>query len=323
MPIDAAALTMTEIIRLQDLLSKELVRRFEHERALVFSDVAESTAYFAEHGDEAGRKLQQRHVDLIQEALKASDGGWLVDQVGDGAFLSFPTANGACRTILKFLDLVAQDNAARPEVQQLRVRMGLHWGTVLTDGVQVSGDAVNLASRVAGTALPGEVRLTREAFAELPPARRVMCVPLPPVELKGIPHRVGVLRLDWRDRALFPDLVHVEETGENILLPSLDTIRFGRLREEGIHANDVVLALPDEQKAKQVSRWHFELRRQPSGFILRQLSNQTTEVDGQTVAAGVEVPIKDGSVVRLGKVMTLTFKSTAPTNALNEPTFTP
>jgi predicted component of type VI protein secretion system len=71
-----------------------------------------------------------------------------------------------------------------------------------------------------------------------------------------------------------------------------------------------VLTLPDEHKAKQVSRWHFELRRQPTGFVLRQLSSQTTEVDGQTVAAGGEVPIKDGSVVRLGKVMTLTFKST-------------
>jgi class 3 adenylate cyclase len=314
---------MTEIIRLQDLLSKELARRFERQRALVFSDLADSTAYFAEHGDEAGRKLQQRHVDLIQEGLKASVGGWLVDQVGDGAFLCFPTVDTACRTILAFLELVAQDNAARPQLQQLRVHMGLHWGTVLTDGVQVSGDAVNLASRVASAAKPGEIRLTREAYAELPPAQRVMCVALPPIELKGVAQPVEMLLLDWRDRSLFPDLVHVEESGEDIHLPPLDTISFGRLREEGLHANDVVLTLADEQKAKQVSRWHFELRRQPNGFVLRQLSNQTTEVDGQAVPAGSEVPIKDGSVVRLGRVMTLTFKSTARAKALNEPTFLP
>jgi predicted component of type VI protein secretion system len=72
-----------------------------------------------------------------------------------------------------------------------------------------------------------------------------------------------------------------------------------------------------------VSRWHFELRRQPTGFVLRQLSNQTTEVDGQAVPAGGEVPIKDGSMVRLGRVMTLTFKSTARAKALHEPTALP
>lgn len=38
---------------------------------------------------------------------------------------------------------------------------------------------------------------------------------------------------------------------------------------------------------------------------------------------GGEVPIKRGSVVRLGEVMTLTFESTAPTKALDEVTVGP
>jgi class 3 adenylate cyclase len=324
MQFDAGSLTMTEIIRLQDLLSRELTRRFARAQALVLSDIVGSTAYFAEHGDEAGRRLQQRHGDLIREALKEAPGGRLVDQVGDGAFLCFPTVDEACRTLVALFELLDRDNAARPGKHQLQVRTGLHWGTVLTDGVQVTGDAVNLAARITEIAEPGEIRLTRDAYFELPSASRLMCVAMPPVALKGIARPVETLRLDWRDRTLFPDLVRIEETGEEVPLPALETITFGRLKaSDGVHGNAVVLTLPDEQKAKQISRWHFERRRRPAGMVLRQLSNRSTEVDSQVVPVGGEVPIKAGSVVRLGQAMTLTFQSAARAKALDEATFCP
>jgi hypothetical protein len=247
-----------------------------------------------------------------------------VDQVGDEAFLCFPTVDDACRTLIALFELLDRDNAGRPGKHQLQVRTGLHWGTVLTDGVQVTGDAVNLAARIKEIAEPGEIRLTREAYLELPSATRLMCVALPPVTLKGIPRPVETLRLDWRERTFIPDLVRIEETGEELPLPPLETITFGRLKEgDGVQGNAIVLRLPDEQKAKQISRWHFELRRRPDGMVLRQLSNQSTEVDGQVVPVGSEVPIKGGSVVGLGHVMTLTFESTAGAKARDEVTVGP
>ena len=87
-------MTMTEIIRLQDLLSQELTRRFEKHLALSFSDIVGSTPYFARFGDEAGRKLQQRHFDFLQQAIPPA-GGRVVDTAGDGAFLVFPTVEAA------------------------------------------------------------------------------------------------------------------------------------------------------------------------------------------------------------------------------------
>jgi class 3 adenylate cyclase len=313
MPIDVTSLTMTEIIRLQDLLSKELTRRFARAQALAFSDVVGSTAYFAQHGNEAGRQLQQRHVDLIREALRASPDGRIVDQIGDGAFLVFDTVESACEALTRLLELVATDNAARPEVQRMRVRLALHWATVLTDGV-------NLASRILGTADPGEIRLTREAYSELPPSRRARCVPMPPAMVKGIAQPVETLRLEWQDAALFPDVVSIAETGEEVALPPRDTITFGRLKQDGIHSNDIVLALPDEALTNQISRWHFELRRSSAGYVLRQVSSRITEVDGQAVPRGGEVPIRHGSVVRVGEVLTLTFRSTVGTRPVDQRT---
>jgi class 3 adenylate cyclase len=308
---DITSMTMTEIIRLQNDLSKELKRRFERHLALAFSDIVGSTSYFAHHGDEAGRKLQQRHVDLLQQCIGGARGGRIVDTAGDGAFMCFPSVDAALDAVLAFHTLLQVDNADRPRGDHLDVRLGLHWGPVLTDEVQVTGDAVNLCARIAGSAQIGEIRLSREASDEISdPAKRLSSVPLPPAELKGIPRPVEMARFDWRDRHRFPECLRIEETDQDITLPSSPTITFGRLRPgEGVRGNDIVLLLPDPEKMMRVSRWHFELRRRPDGLVLRQVSDNVTEVEGELIARGAEVPIRSGTVVRVGNVMTLVFDS--------------
>ena len=205
---------------------------------------------------------------------------------------------------------VSRANAARSREHQLRLRMGAHWGPVLTDGVAVSGDAVNLCARVAGCAAPGEIRLTREMFQETPAAERLKCRALGAAELKGVPRQVELFVLDWRDRELFPTHIRIEETADVRRLPDQDIISFGRLREhEGAAANDVVLTLEDPQRALQISRWHFELRRFPDGFRLRPLSERQTEVDGVPVPKNGEVAVKSGSKVRVARVLTVSLLS--------------
>lgn len=109
----------------------------------------------------------------------------------------------------------------------------------------------------------------------------------------------------------FPGLRVDRKQGEQLPLPLLDTIRFGRVSElDGVKANDVVLKLPDERLSNLISRWHFELRRRPSGFVLCPVSSQVTEVDGRVLARGEEVEIRAGTIVRLAKTIVLKFGST-------------
>lgn len=304
---DFSALGMTEIIRLQNLLQHELTRRFERRAALVFSDIADSTAYFERFGDAAGRQLQQLHLDLLAECLPARQGR-IVDTAGDGAFLTFPGADAAIEALIDFQHMVSVDNATRAREHQLQVRIGAHWGPVLTDGTTVTGDAVNLCARVAASARSGEMRITREMYYELAPKHRLHCRPLGLAELKGVSREVELLALDWRDRSLFPTRVRLDELGEEIELPQQDIVSFGRLRElEGRPANDVVLTLPDPLQAQHISRWHFELRRFADGYRLRPVSEAVTEVDGILVTKGREVAVRPGTTVRVGRVLSLSF----------------
>ncbi len=303
----ANSLSMTEIVRLQDTLSRALVRRFEKKLALAFSDVCGSTAYCARYGNEAGQQIQQRHIDLIRRVLAVAEGR-IVDTAGDGAFLCFPTLDGAARALIQLQRAIALDNDARPFEHRLATRIGLHFGSALSDGVQVSGDAVNFSARVAASAEPSEIRLSLHAFHELSDvALRLRCRKQKAVPLKGVPEPVELLVLDWLDPAIFPAAIRID-AGPEQNLPPREIIRFGRLKEQnGEAANDVLLESSDPAASNRISRWHFELHRSSTGFLLRSVSISPTEVDGRALEKGQTAPIRPGSMVRVGGVLTLEF----------------
>ena len=302
---DFGNLTMTEIIRLQGQLQQELTRRFERQTLLVFCDIVGSTAYFARFGDSAGRQLQQLHLDLLAGSLGGS-GGRIVDTAGDGAFLVFPSADAAMTSLISLEQAMASANASRSRQHQLHVRVGLHWGAALTDGQAVSGDAVNLCARVAASAEGGEIRLTRPVYQELGRAHRMNCQLIGSVALRDYPGGVELLTLDWRDANLFPRNLRIEETGEQIALPGQDIVAFGRLHlHEGMRANDIVLTHPDPHLARQISRWHFELRRFDQGVHLHVLSDSETMVDGVRAVRGIPLPVQAGTRIRVAEALTL------------------
>jgi len=307
MNLDLGSLSMTEIIRLQTLLAQELSRRFETNAAISFSDIAGSTAYFARFGDAAGRQLQQLHIDLLEQVV-ADHGGRIVDTAGDGAVSFFSSASDAASAMTLLQHRLTGENAHRARDHQLVLRIGMHWGRVLTDGVQVTGDVMNLCARITSSANPGEIRLSRDLFQELDIAQRLKCRPLGDVDLKGAGRQVSLLTLDWLDRSRFPVAVRVLETSELIPLPLQDIISFGRMDIiEGMSANDVVLTLPDGMATRQISRWHFELRRSVDGYVLRSVTTHPTLVDSQLLQRGDEVLVGPGSIVTLSGVMRLEF----------------
>ena len=223
MAVDLENLTLTELIQLQNSIGEMLKRRFEKVLCLCFSDVVGSTPYFARFGDAAGRGLQQRHFDVLGQALEPH-GGRVVDTAGDGAFTVFSTAEQAAEAFIAMENLISAQNAGYAREHQLIVRVGMHWGPALTDGRSVTGDSVNFASRIASSGGPGEIRLSKAAFRELSTDKRLRCKGLMPVPLKGIAEPQELMVLEWRDRFAFPSRARVLETGEEIPLPPQDTI---------------------------------------------------------------------------------------------------
>ncbi len=307
MSIDYSSLSLTDFIALQEEISRELRQRFEKRLALVFADVVGSTAYFERYGAAAGTGLLQRFYRLLEECM-APYMGRLVDTAGDGAFVTFTQALLAAVAMIDLQNKVMADNEQVAPEHRLSLRIGIHYGLVLTDGEVVRGDAVNLAARICSACEPDEIRVSEELAYTLPPNLRLRCRTLPAQELKGIPQPVTLSRLEWRDPAIFPSRVQVRETGQQHDIPNGETVRFGRLDvHQGRPANEVVLSHPDPAQARRISRWQFELRRRSDGYQLVPVSRAPTELDGQVVPMGQQRALRAGSTVKLSRVLTLDF----------------
>ena len=305
--MDFDALSLTDIIRLQNQLSGVVARRFERHAALVFSDIVESTTYFTRFGDEAGHRLQQQHFDLLNESIRTTEGK-IVDTAGDGVLLCFKSVDEAVSSLLQFKQLMRRSSYELSPAQQWTTRIGIHWGTVLTDNTVVAGDAVNHCVKISSTADPGQIRLSKAAFTEMPSALRLTCRALGLITLPSTCLSVEVLELAWKELLRIPSTIYIEETGASFPFPDQPIVTFGRLATlDGARANDIVLELPDPESTHKISRWHFEVLRESDGLVLHALSDNLTEVDGKLLRKGERAPISLGSRVRVASVLTLKF----------------
>lgn len=89
--------------------------------------------------------------------LVTDHGGRVVKLIGDEVMFSAVSAEAACAIALDLLEAMASTDTSAP-------RGGVAYGDVVAHGGDLYGDAVNLASRMAGTAVPGEVLVDAEVI---------------------------------------------------------------------------------------------------------------------------------------------------------------
>jgi len=119
---------------------------------LLFTDIENSSQAQESLGDTAWLQIVRRHSDAVARCATAHDGE-VVKSLGDGFMVGFRSAlNGvACALDLQGM-LGGMDGDAA-----LRVRMGLHTGEVIRDGVDFFGRHVTQASRIAALATGGQI----------------------------------------------------------------------------------------------------------------------------------------------------------------------
>jgi adenylate cyclase len=145
--------------------------------AIAFLDLTGYTALTEERGDEAGADLADRLATLVNQAAQPH-GGHPVKWLGDGVMFYFPEPEAA---VLAGLDLVEQT----PATVDVRARVGVNAGGVIFRDGDYFGKTVNVASRIADYARPGEVLVSDDVRARWS-GEGVRFEPIGPVALKGL-----------------------------------------------------------------------------------------------------------------------------------------
>ena len=149
----------------------------DHPPAIAFLDLTGYTRLTDERGDEAAAHLAERLSRLVQRT-SVQLGGRPVKWLGDGVMFWFREPAAA---VVAALEMVA--GAATEGLPPARV--GVHTGPVLFQEGDYFGRTVNLASRIADYARPGEVLVTSDVV-DASAAAKVAFREIGPVELKGM-----------------------------------------------------------------------------------------------------------------------------------------
>ena len=156
---------------------------------IVFTDIVGFTQLTDEHGDDVALSMLERQEELVLRALPQT--ARIVKELGDGLMLWFDEPGGA---IVTALALQAAFEAESDGDLPMWVRIGMHWGCPRARGDDIVGRDVNLASRIAGLAGPGEVLCSEATATQAGDVSGVAFETLGPVYVRGIAEPVPLVR---------------------------------------------------------------------------------------------------------------------------------
>jgi TolB-like protein len=113
--------------------------------------------------------------------------------MGDGLLIEFASAIEAVRFALAKQKEVAQAQVSLPQREQLKWRIAIHLGDIVSEGTDLLGDGVNVVSRLQELAPPGGVLISQAIRDHLPTTFSIR--PLGSRKLKNIPKPVNTFEV--------------------------------------------------------------------------------------------------------------------------------
>ncbi|HUS25676.1 MAG TPA: adenylate/guanylate cyclase domain-containing protein [Candidatus Binatia bacterium] len=162
--------------------------------AVMFADLAGSTALYDRLGDVAAQAAVQQALSLMTRICSAHRGK-VIKTIGDEVLVRYPDANLAAQAAITLQmtgDLRLGGKAAG-------VRIGFHVGEVIDEGGDIFGDVVNVSARLTAAARAGQVLTTETAVATLSADLRERARAFDVVQFKGKTRPLQVFELVWEE----------------------------------------------------------------------------------------------------------------------------
>ena len=165
-------------------------------RAILFTDLKDSTTMSMVVGDTRAMELLERHNHIIRTELGHHDGRE-VKHTGDGLMTTFASVTDSVSCAIAIQKQFKSHNDEHPE-STLRVRIGINAGEPVERSGDLFGLTVQLASRVCDSADPDQILAsgvirefceTDELGSRFRDAGRT--------KMKGFPSAIQLYEVDW------------------------------------------------------------------------------------------------------------------------------
>jgi adenylate cyclase len=128
--------------------------------AVLVGDVSGFSALMGHDDERTARDVQR--VRAVVAAIAGELGGQAEPQAGDSIAVRFESVVAAVQAALRVQEQLAEEATTE---QQLRLRVGIHFGDVLVEaGGSALGDAINVAARLCALARPGTICVSEGVY---------------------------------------------------------------------------------------------------------------------------------------------------------------
>jgi adenylate cyclase len=174
--------------------------------AIMFTDIVGYTA-LGQRNEALSLTLLQDQRKLIRPILKKHKGRE-VKTMGDAFLVDFPSALEAVRCAHDIQRAAREFNLSVLADRKLRLRIGVHLGDIVESQGDISGDAVNVASRIEPLAEDGGVCITRQVFDQVQNKFELKLASLGNKRLKNvnIPVEVFKVVMPWNEEKDAPSI---------------------------------------------------------------------------------------------------------------------
>ncbi len=178
-------------------------------RAVLFSDIVGSTAYFEQRGDEAGLAMVELHNRLLFPQVEGHHGA-IIKTIGDAIMAAYESVGEAVLSAVAMQEALKKHNAAQADTERIHIRIGVNFGSVICQGQDLFGDVVNAAARIEALASGDKILVSgsvRTGLGHEPTDSRagaLACTPFDAVRVKGKKEPIEVFEIVWDPTAALP-----------------------------------------------------------------------------------------------------------------------
>lgn len=272
--------------------------------AILFADLADSTALYVRYGDAAAQRIVFQCLALMTHLTTQSE-GIVVKTLGDAVMSRFASAKAAVEAACAMQRYLAEQSALREP--HLALRIGLHFGPVLLESEDVFGDAVNVAAHVAEIARAEQILTTQATVEQLTSIDELNVRQFDVAQIRGHLERMELFEVLW-DRRDVTTIIMRETLIARALAQSLQIVYQGAEYRLASRAPAFLMGRAPQcdlkVEANCVSRVHARIEYQRGKFVF--IDNST---NGSFIRANEEreiylrretLPLSGGGEIGLG-----------------------